>query len=442
MLETDLLVIGAGMAGLTAAARAARDGRRVVVVEVGDDVGGSARFAGYIWTAPSREVMDEVNPGGDEALRHAVVDRFAEGVEWIRSVGVDVQQAVPVLGFGRGHQFDTNQYVDQCRRIVTDAGGEVLLKTQASRLLTENGRVVGAELTGPEGTQQVRASWTLLATGGFQGDPELVASKIHPRAAAMQLRSNPRSVGAGYRLASSVGAATGPDNAGFYGHLIPSGIPFADPADFVDLSLYYSEHALLFSVNGRRFTDETLGDHLTTMALLEQPESRGLLICDARVHRDWIVTSYVEGAVAIDKFALASRRGGRVGLAESLDELDYLPEEWGYDGPAIRAQIEDYNRAASACESLQPGRARDAAPVDEGPWYVVECVPALTFPFNGIRIDDRARALGQDGVPVPGLLCAGSDSGGVYNRAYAGGLAAALVFGLTAAATASAEIAV
>lgn len=441
MRETDLLVIGAGMAGLTAAARAARDGRRVLVVETGDDVGGSARFAGYAWTAPSRDVMDDVNPHGDEALRHAVVDRFAEGVEWIRSVGVDVQDAVPVLGFGRGHQFDTNQYVDLCRRIVTDAGGEVHLRTQAARLLTENGRVVGAGLTGPEGTQ-VRATWTLLATGGFQGDPELVVSKIHPRAAEMQLRSNPRSAGAGYRLASSVGAATGPDDAGFYGHLIPSGIPFADPADFVDLSLYYSEHALLFNLDNRRFTDETLGDHLTTMALLEQPESRGLLICDARVHRDWIVSSYVAGAVAIDKFALASKRGGRVGLAESLDELDYLPDEWGYDGPAIRAQIEDYNRGASAGESLQPGRARDAAPVDEGPWYVVECVPALTFPFHGIRIDDCARVLGHDGAAVPGLLCAGSDTGGVYNRAYAGGLASALVFGLTAAATASAEIAV
>jgi len=409
---------------------------------VGDDVGGSARFAGYVWTAPSRDVMDDVNPRGDEALRHAVVDRFAEGVEWIRSVGVDVQDAVPVLGFGRGHQFDTNQYVDLCRRIVIDAGGEVLLRTQASHLLTENGRVVGAELTGPGGAQQVRATWTLLATGGFQGDPELVASKIHPRAAAMQLRSNPRSTGAGYRLASSVGAATGPDNAGFYGHLIPSGIPFADPADFVDLSLYYSEHALLFNLDNRRFTDETLGDHLTTMALLEQPESRGLLICDARVHRDWIVASYVEGAVAIDKFALASRRGGRVGLAESLDELDYLPDEWGYDGPMIRARIEDYNRAAEAGAPLQPGRARDAAPLDEGPWYVVECVPALTFPFHGIRIDDRARVLREDGTAVPGLLCAGSDTGGVYNRAYAGGLASALAFGLSAAATASAEVTV
>ncbi|WP_240797892.1 hypothetical protein [Streptomyces sp. F001] len=74
------------------------------------------------------------------------------------------------------------------------------------------------------------------------------------------------------------------------------------------MSLYYSEHALLFNLQGERFTDETQGDHLTTMALLEQAESRGLLVADARVFRDWVVGSYVEGAVAVDKFGLASKR--------------------------------------------------------------------------------------------------------------------------------------
>ncbi len=114
-----------------------------------------------------------------------------------------------------------------------------------------------------------------------------------------------------------MGAATGLERAGFYGHLVPSGVPFKDSGDFVDLSLYYSEHALLFNLDNERFVDETVGDHLTTVALSEQPEARGLLIADARVCRDWMVPAYVEGAVSVDKFALASKRGGRTGLAES-----------------------------------------------------------------------------------------------------------------------------
>ncbi|MER6154272.1 FAD-binding protein [Streptomyces sp. NPDC001868] len=440
--HVDLLVIGAGMAGLTAGARAVRAGLSVVVVEIGDEAGGSARYAGYAWTAPSHEAMERHNPRGDTSLKRALVDRFADGVAWIRNTGVDVKDAQPVLGFGRGHQFDTNHYLDTCRRIVVEAGGEILTATGTERLRLENGAVTGAELvtgtgTGTGSRRAVRAASTLLATGGFQGDIELRKKFVHPHADRMELRSNPHSRGAGYRLAASAGAATGPEGAGFYGHLIPSGIPFADPSDFVDLSLYYSEHALLFNLRGERFADETLGDHLTTMALLDQPESRGLLVADSRVFRDWVVGSYVKGAVAVDKFALAARRGGRVGFAESLDELDCLPEEWGYDGPAVRAAVEEFNAVAAAGEEPVPGRLLDRAPLDRPPYYVVEAVPAITFPFHGVRIDDRARVLGEDGHPVPGLLAAGSDTGGLWHRAYAGGIASALVFGLAAAEAAT-----
>ncbi|MGW0711542.1 FAD-dependent oxidoreductase [Streptomyces sp. NPDC002643] len=434
----DLLVIGAGMAGLTAGARAVRNGLSVVVVEISGAVGGSARYAGYAWTAPSHKVMEQHNPGGETSLKQALVDRFEDGIAWIRSTGVVVKDAQPILDFGRGHQFDTHHYVDTCRRIVVEEGGELLLSTDTERLLSRDGAVTGAELVTGDGTRHtVHATSTLLATGGFQGDMALRRKFVHPHADRMQLRSNPDSNGAGYRLATAAGAATGKPGAGFYGHLIPSGIPFADPVDFVDLSLYYSEHALLFNLAGERFTDETLGDHLTAMALMEQPENRGLLIADARVFRDWVVSSYVKGAVAVDKFALAAKRGGRVGFAEDLDELACLPEEWGYDGPAVRAAVDRFNAKMSAGENPAPGRRLDPSPLHEPPYYVIETVPAITFPFHGVRIDDRAQVLGTEGEPVEGLLAAGSDTGGLWYRAYAGGIASALVFGLTAAGTAA-----
>jgi succinate dehydrogenase/fumarate reductase flavoprotein subunit len=75
-------------------------------------------------------------------------------------------------------------------------------------------------------------------------------------------------------------------------------------------------------------------------------------------------------------------------------------------------------------------------PIDQPPFYVVEAVPAITFTFGGLRIDPHARVLDEDDRPIPGLLAAGADAGGLYVRAYAGGLAAALVFGLRAASTA------
>ncbi|MFE3999153.1 FAD-dependent oxidoreductase [Nocardioides sp. YIM B13467] len=433
-LSPDLLVIGGGMAGLTAAAHASRDGQRVTVVEVSADVGGSGRFAGYIWTAPSDAVMDEQNPDGDEALKRALVERFAAAVDWIRSTGVEAGPPQPILSFGQGHGFDTNQYIDTCRRIVTESGGQVLLSTTTEELLVDHGAVAGARLRLPtDEVVEIRARNTVLATGGFQADPAMREELVGPGAGALPLRSNPNSQGDGLRLATAVGAATGHERAGFYGHLVPSGVAFKDSGDFVDLSLYYSEHALLFNLDNERFVDETLGDHLTTVALSEQPEARGLLIADARVRRDWMVPAYVEGAVSVDKFALASKRGGRTGLAESLEELEYLPEEWGYDGAAIRSAIERFNAEVTA--GTTPGRKLDATPLDEPPYYVIETTPAITFPFTGLLIDDRSRVVTADGAPIPGLLAAGSDTGGLWNRAYAGGLATAIVFGLTAART-------
>jgi succinate dehydrogenase/fumarate reductase flavoprotein subunit len=445
----DLLVIGGGMAGLSAAARVAAEGGSVVLVEKADRTGGSARFAGFVWTTPTVEEMRRVNPDGDLELATALVDGFADGVTWIRSLGVECRPPVPVLGFGRGHQLDTNHYLDTCERLLRERGQDVLTGARTHRLVTEHGVVKGADCVLPDGsTRRIEAAWTLLATGGFQGDPELRAEHVHPRAAGIGLRANPHSRGDGLALGRTAGAAFGKKDAGFYGHLMPAGVSLADPARFVDLALYYSEHALLFDTTGERFVDETLGDHLTTMALLERPEARGLLVADARVHREWISASYVEGIPGVDKFQLCHRAGARSAVADSLDDFASMPEEWGYPGATIRDRIEEFNALARANDATEPGRLLDNRPLDEPPFYVVEAAPAITFTFGGLLIDAGAHALPADGdgdgdgkgrSPVPGLLAAGADAGGLYRRAYAGGLAPALVFGLAAARTALTE---
>ncbi|MFC8043544.1 FAD-binding protein [Nocardia sp. NPDC057353] len=434
-ITTDVLVIGAGMAGLTAATRALASGGSVVVVEKAPAVGGSTLFAGYAWTAPEHAVMDRVNPDGDPELRRALVDGFPAGLEWISGLGVELGPAVPILRYGVGHSFDTARYVETCRRRVA-ADGLLLTSTEPLALRTSGAAVTGATVRLPDGTErEIAATATIIATGGFQADPELAARYIHPNAAAMPLRSNPVSSGGGLRLAEAAGAETGTPGTGFYGHLVPTGVDFRDPADFVALSLYYSEHALLFDLESRRFTDETLGDHLTAMRLLERPEARGLLIADERVYREHTLGSYVAGAVAMDRFDLALRRGGRGGIAADLDELAMLPAEWGYDGAAIAEQIRAVNAAGAAAA---PGRLHDPAPLDRGPYYVLETRPALTFPFHGIRITPEGRVRAAAGGTVPGLFAAGSDIGGLYADAYTGGLAPALVFGLAAADAATA----
>ncbi|MER5216636.1 FAD-binding protein [Streptomyces sp. NPDC002838] len=114
-----------------------------------------------------------------------------------------------------------------------------------------------------------------------------------------------------------------------------------------------------------------------------------------------------------------------------------------YGGCESRAQrvsvavVDRFDARTAAGEEPVPGRRLDRMPLDEPPYYVIEAVPAITFPFHGVRIDDRAPVLGKDGAPVEGLLAAGSDTGGLWHRAHAVGIASALAFGLTAAGTAA-----
>ena len=93
----DLLVFGGGMAGMSAAARAAHDGASVVLVEKGPGIGGSAMYAGFVWTAPTVDVMRDVNPDADPALSAPVVEHYGEALDWVRSLGVTLGEMVTVL---------------------------------------------------------------------------------------------------------------------------------------------------------------------------------------------------------------------------------------------------------------------------------------------------------------------------------------------------------
>ena len=435
--EVDLLVLGAGMAGLAASARAVQAGASVVLVEKADAVGGSATYAGRIWTAPSTEVMLEVNPDADRSLSAKLVEDYAASIEWVNRLGVHMQDPITVLRFGRGRETDMANLLLTCSRIVSDShDGELLLGAQTKRLLIEDGRVIGAEVVTRTGERRkIRARYTLLATGGFGGDPELRAKHIHPQARDMTLRANRGSTGDGLRLGLSAGAGFGPRDAGFYGHLIPSQVSYENPLEFVALTFYHSDHGVLLNLEGRRFCDETIGDHISPLALVEQTEGRALLIYDQYVHDEWLMKAYVNGSEPLDKFQLAYRRGARCAVAHELEEFGDLPEEWGYPGPAVLESLRQFNRQ---CEAglPQPPRREDRRTLTEPPFYVIEVIPAITFTFGGLLIDPTARVLDTQGRPVAGLLAAGADTGGVFVRGYAGGLANALVFGLQGAVTA------
>src|SRR6266446_2206841 len=403
----DLLVIGGGMAGLAAGAAAAEAGARVTVVEKSRNPGGSAGMsAGIVWTAPDYETLRRVVPGGDPALGQALIDGFWPAVEWVRASGVSVSEPWEgQMGFGSADR---------------------------------TGRVSGAVI---EGQREIHADAVVLATGGFQGDPELLATFIGPGADAMLVRSNTGSVGDGFRLGRDVGASASKCLDGFYGHLVPSPLAELREDQFLSLTQYYSNHCILVNRLGLRFTDESLGDEVSNQATLRQPGSRAVLLCDERIRAAFAVTAPYPHGQVIDRIAAAREAGGRYASARRKDKLVDAVASWGVTRRTLAATIDQWTAASAGDDdALDVARAARPEPFVDPPFHALELQPAITFPFGGLRVDADGRVLDRDGTPVPGLFAAGADAGGLQDVRYVGGLALGLVFGPRAARTAIAEL--
>src|SRR5260370_27257327 len=153
-----------------------------------------------------------------------------------------------------------------------------MVGSPARRLTADRtGRVSGSVI---EGQGEIHADAVLIATGGFQGDPELLATFIGPGADAMLVRSNTGSVGDGFRMGRDVGASASKCLEGFYGHLVPSPLAELREDQFLSLTQYYSKHCILVNRLGLRFTDEWLGDEVSTQATLRQAASREVVLRD------------------------------------------------------------------------------------------------------------------------------------------------------------------
>jgi succinate dehydrogenase/fumarate reductase flavoprotein subunit len=439
--RVDLLVIGGGMAGLTAAAVAAHKGLAVLLAEKAPAPGGSAAMShGYMWTAPTLEALQWEDPTCDVELGAALVEHFPEGLEWVASLGVELgEQITGIYGIGYGHQTDIRAYLDRCRAALEGSGGQVVTGVRIGSLTQRDGRVTGAVMRAPDGNDvEIEATWALLCTGGFQGDAELRRTYIGPQSDRLVLRSNPYSTGDGLKLGLSVGA-TASDGDGFYGHLIPNPLDAFEPEDWVHFAQLHSGHCLLVNERGERFTDESLGDHVNTQALLGQPGARGVILGDEHVRRTHVLAAYIDGMDVFDKLEFASARGANYAVADTVADLAELTAAWGFDASVMARTVASYGDAVrSGAGGLAPPSTRHARALDAPPYFALEVRPAITFPYAGLATDADAKVLGADG-PIPGLLAAGVDVGGVNRRGYTGALARGLVFGTRAALTAAGE---
>jgi succinate dehydrogenase/fumarate reductase flavoprotein subunit len=342
----ELVVAGAGMAGLVAAARARELGASVTLLEKGDRPGGSFLYSSaVVWRYRDWDTFRAQCPGGDLQLQRAVFERLDDSLAWLESLGA------PIVSRDTGNPMTTGVRLDPAATVeaLARATGEIELRTPLRTL---------------------PAAPVLLATGGFQGSPELVRRYVTTEATSLRLRANPWSTGDGLRLALEHGASLSDGMGEFYGRNMAAA-PEIPPERFVELAQLYARYAKVTNAEGEEF-----------------------------VTRHWA-------------------------------ELDVV--QWTARQPRARAwyQVTDgalsrHVRGRTVGEMIEAGRSAGAPVERRNGTLIVEVVTGITTTLGGLKIDDRARA-------AEGVFAAGADVGGVSTGGYASGLASALVFGKIAA---------
>lgn len=462
--QTDVVVIGGGLAGLTAAARAAQLGLSALVLERGEDErypcnsrysGGVLHLAFHNVTEPVESllrVVDEATHGyAKPELALAFAGNCARAVAWLREEGakfirvgnIAYQQHVlapprpltPGLDWhGRGPDVTLRTLVANLEK----RGGRVCRGTAADALIVGDGRVCGVAATREGGSARYAARAVVIADGGFQANLEMLRENLTRQPEKLKQRGAATGIGDGLRMARAAGAAVS-ELKYFYGHLLSRDAFTNDrvwPYPQLD---ELGTAGIIINAHGERFVDEGKGGVFcaNAVAKLDDPMST-YAVFDQSIWDGPGRNARIPANPNLEKVGATLHKA---------DSLTALARAIGASTEKLEHTVHAYNEALRAGRSgeLNPPRTTKpitanvpivAMPVATAPFYAAPLCAGITYTLGGVSIDQHARVLREDGAPVAGLYAAGSATGGIEGGdavGYVGGLIKATVFGLLAA---------
>jgi predicted oxidoreductase len=424
--ETDVVIIGAGVAGLAATIDAAAAGADVVLFERDDTVGGAARLSGglmlFSGTPEQAEAGVEDSPailasewptftGGDPAdpwFQFFANENVPRVRDWLAGFGVSWGQPGGDVSSGT---TDRLHAVNGGGKALTDAllvasPPDVLrLNAEVTELVWQEGRAVGVRWADDDGEHTLRAGAIVVTTGGFLRDLDRVAAVLPelPLADAT-FASAPGADGNGLDMLEALGAATENLQAiGFYAHGTHSPAGAGAEVGTRDIGLYP-----WVNLDAARFADEWgTNSFVVGRTRAFQPGGYAWLVGDGKL----ATVTFLDldgGPGAYDVVDLEA-----AGIAVQADSLDALAGELGVDRTALADTVEGWNRAARG-EATDPWRAAGAPRgqvVEVGPFHAVPVATSLAKNFGGVSVDLDGRVLDTTGSALPGLYAAGELTG-------------------------------
>jgi flavocytochrome c len=431
-IDADVIVIGAGPAGLAAAIEAADQGVTVSVLEMNSVPGGHAVMAGgfaLVGTALQAKKGIEDNPdlayrdwmeygeNGDAQWTRQYAQRSAAEVyDWLTNLGVEFRliiptpdSSVPRFHFTRG--TSVHVIVPLMRAALQNKDIEFRFNRKALMLERRASGVLGVafidQRNGTHETLHTRA--VVLATGGFQGDLEQVRaawSDKYPQPERILIGGSRSALGTGHDLAESVG--------GQMVHLdrqvvFPNGVP--NPREPSRALIVRTQVAIWVNAQGRRFVNEAADDKVVVDAMLSQRPATYWMIYDADGSRKIAVRD----ALWLNRDSIRAEILENRALTHTADSLDRLASIAGLPADEFVETVRTYNAAVQSSSADSFGRfaagEKSAKPILRAPFYATQLYPVTRKNMGGVKIDSAARVLDIDGKPVAGLYAAGELTG-------------------------------
>jgi fumarate reductase flavoprotein subunit len=434
-LSTDILVIGAGGSGLSAANTIIREGKRVIVLEKMSAVGGATAISGGAFLGGTSRLQRERGVSGDsvesmftdllkggednyQPLLRLFVENAGKTIDWLYyDLSLPIADGPPAPSVE--HSFDrlfsmkggASDITNSLYRFFREAGGEVLFETRAKELIVKNDRVCGAIAEGPGGSKvTVNAEKVILATGGFGNNKALL-----PPAVLDILYYGPVcATGDGLKMAQDAGAMSWyMDHAKVYPQGIEAAPGLGRSLSGAAMMTTYTTGAIYVNAQGDRVINENVDFVSIKLKTMEQPERMIYIFMDQKAFTTWrTVAPPAVSATEIDSFLA---QNGGVPLFANAPIIEEVSEVAGIDPARLQATMDRFNGFVDAGLDADFGRTQ-LFPIGAGPYYLLEQKLRFATTLGGLKINENMQVLSATDRPIEGLYAAGEIIGGVQGK--------------------------
>lgn len=434
LTKADIVVVGAGGAGLAAAVEAKTAGANVIVLEKMPMVGGNTlRATGGINAAETKfqkgkNIKDSVEKfyedtmkGGyyknDPELVKVLTSEAASAVEWLSDLGADLTDVGRLAGASNdrahrpagGGEVGSN-IVKTLKKAAEDKKIDIRLNNKAVEILKDDkGNIKGVKALNEEGKEYtIDAKSVIIATGGFGASEEKVV-KYNPNLKGFGTTNHPGATGDGIDMAEKLGAELiQMDQIQTHPTVVPK-------TGMMITEAVRGNGAILVNHEGKRFINELATRDVVSKAILDQKGKTAYLLFDDNVRKSLkAIESYINMELVV--------QGNSV--EDLAKKINVSPE-------VLKKTVNDYNGFVKNKKDSQFNRGDMPRSFGNGKYYAIEIEPAVHYTMGGIKINKNAEVIDKKGQVIKGLYAAGEVTGGVQggNRLGGNSLADIIVFG-------------